>query len=168
MDLRRPCIEEKFHEFAARVPAHDGVVYDDDAPTLYHRGERVELGAQAELAHTIRRLYERPADVAVLYEALGIGYAAPLQYPTAAEIPESGTGMTTSASAGASSASSSPILPRALRPPARRSASRDEQKCTYSKTHRAGRGLSRWRAVQARIVYDDDLAQGNLTGSERR
>src|ERR687893_152515 len=64
------------------------------------------------------------------------------EYPTAAEIPESGTGITTSASAGASSASDSPIRPRAPATslPSKRESGRAEY--TYSKTQRDLVGLS--------------------------
>src|SRR5215210_2488107 len=81
VDLGSAGLEEKLDQLAARVAAYDGVVHDDHPVALYDARQRVELEPDAELAHPVGRLDEGPAHVAVLYEPLGVGYAAPLRVP---------------------------------------------------------------------------------------
>ena len=76
-------------------------------------GERVELQPDPLLAQALVRLDERPADVAVLDQPLAERDPVAREKPIAAGVPESGIGMTRSASTGASSASRSPIRTRA-------------------------------------------------------
>src|SRR4028119_2498497 len=79
------------------------------------------------------------------------------EYPTAAIIPESGTGMTTSASTGASSASFSPIrwrLPATSRPSKCESG---RARYTDSKTPSAPRGAPR-RRLPRPVAAAGDLA----------
>src|SRR5919202_359173 len=76
-------LEEEPHELAGRVPPDDGVVYHNHPLARDNRRQRVELQAQAQLAHTVSRLDERPAHVAVLYET------PRERYPAAARIPHS-------------------------------------------------------------------------------
>ena len=147
MDLLRPSLEEELDELAARVTPHYGVVYDDDAPALYHGGERVELEPQAELAHPVRRLDERPADVAVLYEPFGVGYAAPPRVPDGGRDPRV-RDRYHDVSLGRSFLGEQ--LPHTLArardlPPVEAESGR--AKYTYSKTQSAGRGPSPLRKL---------------------
>src|SRR5215216_2115815 len=142
VDLSSAGLEEQLDQLAARVAAYDGVVHDDHPFAFDHAGQRVELEPDAELAHTVGRLDESTANVAVLYKAFRVRDAAPLRVAYRRHHPRVGNGMTTSASAGASSARSSPILclePATSRPSKRESG---RAKYTYSKTHRARRGVS--------------------------
>ena len=62
-------------ELALGRAAHDAVVEDDDALAARDLRQHVVLEARAELAQPRRGLDERPADVAVADEAVGIRQA---------------------------------------------------------------------------------------------
>src|SRR5919112_4188808 len=92
VDLGGAGLEEQLDQLAAGVAAHDGVVHDDHPVAFDHARQRVELEPDAELAHTVGRLYEGPPDVAVLYEAFCVGDAAPLRVADSRHHPRIGDG----------------------------------------------------------------------------
>ena len=99
-------VAHHLHDLATRRAAHDGIVDDDDPLAGEHLGLRVELHLHAEVADGVARLDERAADVVVANQPHLERQARLLgEYPSAAGTPESGTGMTMSASAGCSMAS---------------------------------------------------------------
>ena len=63
-------------ELLRRVAAHDGIVDDHEALAAYDRRQRIQLDADAHLAHLLRGLDERAAHVAVLHDAVAVGNAA--------------------------------------------------------------------------------------------
>src|ERR687898_3236821 len=163
VDFRRPGLEEKPDQLSARVPPHDGVVYDDDALALYHRGERVKLEPETELAHPIRRLDKGPAYVAVLYEPLGVGYAASLRVPDRRR--DAGVGdRYHDVRLGRSLLGEQ--LPHPLARP--RDLPAVEAGVGAGEVHvledaQGGARALAPEAVQSRVVYDNDLAGGDLT-----
>src|SRR5215203_4921582 len=92
VDLSSAGLEEQLDQLAARVAAYDGVVHDDHPFAFDHAGQRVELEPDAELAHTVGRLDESTANVAVLYKAFRVRDAAPLRVAYRRHHPRVGNG----------------------------------------------------------------------------
>ena len=112
MHLRGARVEEHLHDLLRRVAADDRVVDDRDA-LARDFGERVELQLDALAPQRLVGLDERARDVAVLDQPSLNGTPSARENPIAAGVPESGIGSTRSTSAGASTASRSPIRTRA-------------------------------------------------------
>ena len=79
MDFRRTGRTKHVDKLLRRVAAHDGVVDDHQTLARDDARQRVELDANAHLAHFLRGLDERAADVAVLHDAVGEFDAARLR-----------------------------------------------------------------------------------------
>src|SRR5829696_8939546 len=92
VDLSSAGLEEQLDQLAARVAAYDGVVHNDHPFAFDHAGQRVELEPDAELAHTVGRLDESTANVAVLYKAFRVRDAAPLRVAYRRHHPRVGNG----------------------------------------------------------------------------
>ena len=71
-----PGLEEHPHQRPGGVASHDRVVHHHQPLVLEGRGERVELHADAQLAHLVVGVDEGTADVAVLDQGLAVGDAA--------------------------------------------------------------------------------------------
>ena len=71
MDLTCSGIPQEPYDLAARRAAHDGVIHHDDGLSLNNRAHGAQLQLDRRIALFLRRLDERPSDVAVLDEALG-------------------------------------------------------------------------------------------------
>ena len=76
MHLGGAGVAQHLDELLGRVAAHDGVVDDHQALAADDGRQRVELQADAQLAHGLRGLDERAAHVAVLHDAVRIRDAA--------------------------------------------------------------------------------------------
>ena len=65
MELLDAAFPEPPDAVAARRPADDGILDDEDTFPLQQRADGVQLHPHAEIAHGLRGLDERPADVVV-------------------------------------------------------------------------------------------------------
>ena len=126
---------------ALGVAAHDRVVDDDQSLAGDDLGQRVEFQAQAELPDCLRGLDEGPADVRVLDQTLREREARLLGEPDGRGVPLSGTGMTMSASTGASIASLRPTATRTVDAVAVEEES-GRARYTYSNRQFLGSGLA--------------------------
>ena len=71
MHLGRPGIAQHLNELLGSVAAHDGIVDDHEALARNHARQRVQLQANAQLAHGLGGLDESAAHVAVLHDTVG-------------------------------------------------------------------------------------------------
>ena len=71
MDLTRPSVAQESYDLAACRAAHDGVIHHDDGLSLHDGAHRAQLQLDRCVTLLLRRLDERPSDVAVLDESLG-------------------------------------------------------------------------------------------------
>ena len=94
------------------LPRTIGVVDDDEPLAGDDVPQRVQLEPDAELPDRLAGLDEGAADVGVLDQPLPVRDPEASAYPIAAGVPDSGTGMTRSASAGHSRASVRPTSTR--------------------------------------------------------
>ena len=111
MHLERTGLAQHAHQRAG-VAAHDGVVDDDQPLAADDVAQRVQLQPDAELADGLAGLDERAPDVGVLHQALAVRDARALRVADRGGVPDSGVGITRSASTGASCASRRPISTR--------------------------------------------------------
>ncbi len=65
-------IAQHLHQLLRGVAAYDAVVDDHQALARDHIRERIQLQADAQLAHLLRGLDERAAHIAVLHDAIGV------------------------------------------------------------------------------------------------
>ena len=76
VDLSSARMAEQLDDLRRGSSPYDTVVYKDNALALYRFADRVQLYPYGILAHSLSRLNERSADIAVLYEADSVGNTA--------------------------------------------------------------------------------------------
>ena len=112
MHLFRTCITQQLYNTVGSCSADDRIIDHDDTFAINNLSDRIQLDLYTAFPVFLLWLDKGSSDIGILYKSSIIGIPDCMAYPIAAQLPDSGTPVTMSASTGLSIARYLPAIMR--------------------------------------------------------